>query len=98
LHFAACDLAIVQGGATSTLELTALRRPFIYFPIAGHSEQASVARMLAQHGAGVRMEFSKTTSAVLADKITTHLGIEVNYPDIPCNGARKAAELISQLL
>lgn len=31
-HFAACDLAIVQGGATSTLELTALRIPFIFFP------------------------------------------------------------------
>jgi len=97
-HFAACDLAIVQGGATSTLELTALRRPFIYFPIQGHSEQASVARMLEQHGAGVRMDFSKTTPAVLADKITAHLGTEVNYPDIPCNGAQKAAELISQLL
>jgi len=37
-HFAACDLAIVQGGATSTLELTALRKPFIYFPIEGHCE------------------------------------------------------------
>lgn len=30
-HFAASELSIVQGGATSTLELTALRRPFIYF-------------------------------------------------------------------
>jgi UDP:flavonoid glycosyltransferase YjiC (YdhE family) len=28
-HLAACDLAIVQGGGTTTLELTALRRPFI---------------------------------------------------------------------
>jgi len=97
-HFAACDLAIVQGGATSTLELTALRRPFIYFPIAGHSEQASVARMLEQHGAGVRMDFSKVTPAVLADKITSHLGSKMTYPEIPSNGAQKAAELISQLL
>ena len=45
-HFAICDLAIVQGGATSTLELTALGRPFIYFPLGGHSEQAGVARIL----------------------------------------------------
>ncbi|HUU59241.1 MAG TPA: hypothetical protein VMZ50_06845, partial [Phycisphaerae bacterium] len=29
-HLAACDLAIVQGGGTTTLELVALRRPFLY--------------------------------------------------------------------
>jgi UDP:flavonoid glycosyltransferase YjiC (YdhE family) len=97
-HFAACDLTIVQGGATSTLELTALRRPFIYFPIEGHSEQASVARMLAQHGAGVRMELAKTTPASLAEKIFAHLGKEVNYPVIPADGAEKAAQLIAGLL
>lgn len=97
-HFAACDLAIVQGGATSTLELTAIRRPFIYFPIEGHSEQAGVARMLAQHGAGIRMELSTTTPALLADKMVTHLGTDVNYPDIPCDGAHKSAELIAGLL
>jgi predicted glycosyltransferase len=97
-HFAACDLAIVQGGATSTLELTALRRPYIYFPIEGHSEQAGVARMLAQHGAGVRMELSKTTPDMLADKIIANLGKEVDYPEIPYDGARKAAELIAQLV
>jgi len=38
-HFAASDLAIVLGGATSTLELTALQRPFLYFPLEGHFEQ-----------------------------------------------------------
>lgn len=30
-HFAASDLAIIRGGATSTLELTALNRPFLFF-------------------------------------------------------------------
>jgi UDP:flavonoid glycosyltransferase YjiC (YdhE family) len=97
-HFAASDLAIVQGGATSTLELTALRRPFLYFPIAGHSEQAGVARMLAQHGAGIRMELLETTPSLLADTLITHLGNNLSYPGIPSNGAQKAAELISQLL
>ena len=38
-HFAASDLVIVQGGGTATLELTALRRPFLYFPLANHCEQ-----------------------------------------------------------
>lgn len=38
-HFAASDLCVVQGGGTTTLELTALRRPFLYFPLEGHAEQ-----------------------------------------------------------
>jgi UDP:flavonoid glycosyltransferase YjiC (YdhE family) len=37
-HFAACDAAVVQGGGTTTLELTALRRPFIYLPLENHFE------------------------------------------------------------
>ena len=38
-HLAACDLAIVQGGLTTAMELTANRRPFIYFPLKHHFEQ-----------------------------------------------------------
>ena len=38
-HLAACDLAVVQGGLTTTMELTAARRPFLYFPLAHHFEQ-----------------------------------------------------------
>src|SRR4029079_16272024 len=30
-HLAACDLAVVQGGLTTSMELTANRRPFLYF-------------------------------------------------------------------
>ena len=35
----ACDLAVVQGGLTTTMELVAGRRPFLYFPLANHFEQ-----------------------------------------------------------
>jgi predicted glycosyltransferase len=38
-HLAACDVAVVQGGLTTTMELTANRRPFLYFPLRGHFEQ-----------------------------------------------------------
>jgi hypothetical protein len=31
-HFAAADLVTSQGGGTTTLELTVLKRPFISFP------------------------------------------------------------------
>jgi predicted glycosyltransferase len=97
-HFAACDLAILQGGATSTLELTALRRPFLYFPIEGHCEQASVARMLTQHGAGIRMRLKETTPESLARIILDNIGKEVSYPHIPVDGAQKAARHIVKLL
>jgi len=98
-HFAASDLAIVQGGGTATLELTALRRPFLYFPLASHCEQQiHVAERLARHQAGVKMVYTQTTPEILADKVIANLEREVNYPPIPVNGAQKAAQLISQLL
>ena len=36
---AACDVAVVHGGLTTTMELTALGRPFLYFPLLHHFEQ-----------------------------------------------------------
>ncbi|MFH1119419.1 MAG: glycosyltransferase [Bacteroidota bacterium] len=97
-HFAACDLAIVQGGATSTFELTALRRPFIYFPLEGHCEQANVSRILSQRGAGIKMRLSETTPEILAVKIISTLGKELTYPDLPSDGASRAAHLLLELL
>lgn len=97
-HFAACDLAIVQGGATSTFELTVLRKPFIYFPIEGHFEQANVSRILTRRGAGVKLRLSKTSPELLADQILSTIGTNVTYPDIPKDGAQKAAQLLVNLL
>jgi predicted glycosyltransferase len=97
-HFAACDLAVVLGGGTSTLELTALQRPFLYFPLEGHFEQEiSVASRLARHRAGERMIFTQTTPAQLAEKVISHLGKDVDYAPIPTDGAQKAAKIITSL-
>jgi predicted glycosyltransferase len=98
-HLAASDLAIVQGGGTTTLELTALRRPFIFFPCEGDFEQESVVGgRLARHQAGTRMTFSRTTPQRLAEQIIAHIGRPVTYPSIPTDGAKRAAHLISELL
>jgi UDP:flavonoid glycosyltransferase YjiC (YdhE family) len=97
-HFAACDVAIVQGGATSTMELAALRRPFLYFPLPGHSEQAGVARNLRRRGAGVEMRRAETTPDSLAERIAGLLGREAGWPAIPADGAGRAADLIVSLL
>ena len=57
-HLAACDLAVVQGGLTTSMELTANRRPFLYFPLRHHFEQNfHVRHRLERHGAGRRMDF-----------------------------------------
>jgi UDP:flavonoid glycosyltransferase YjiC (YdhE family) len=98
-HLAASDLAIVQAGGTTTLELTALRRPFIYFPLEGHFEQnVVVAERLARHRAGRRLSFSETTPQQLADTVVQMLGGEASWPPIPADGAARAAELINGLL
>ena len=95
-HFAACDLAIVQAGGTTTSELTALRKPFLYFPLEGHFEQqVHVAGRLARHGAGGRMSYSKTNPSSLAEAVIANIGKEVDYPHIPSDGAQKAAELLT---
>ena len=98
-HFAASDLAIVQAGGTTTLELTALRRPFLYFPLEEHFEQqVHVAGRLERHGAGGRMRYSETTRSSLAAAIFANLGQEVPYPPIPTGGSRRAAELLARRL
>src|SRR5207247_4597670 len=43
-HHAAADLAIVQGGLMTTMELAAFRTPFLYFPLRNHFEQQFLDR------------------------------------------------------
>jgi predicted glycosyltransferase len=98
-HLAAADMAIVQGGGTTTLELTALRRPFIYFPLEGHFEQRfHVAGRIERHQAGLRMEYRETTPAGLAAAALSLIGKPAKYPPIRADGARRAAEVLSELL
>jgi predicted glycosyltransferase len=98
-HLAACDVAIVQGGGTTTLELTALRRLFIYFPLEDHFEQnLVVAKRLARHRAGQQLLYSQTTPERLAEAVYWQLGREANWPPIPTDGARRAAQLINELV
>jgi UDP-N-acetylglucosamine:LPS N-acetylglucosamine transferase len=97
-HLAVCDVAVVQSGGTTTLELTALRRPFIYFPLEGHFEQnLVVAKLLARPVAGKQLLYSRTTPERLAEAVVGQLGREASWPEIPTDGGRRAAELIHKL-
>ena len=98
-HHAAAHLAIVQGGLTTTMELAAFQTPFLYFPLRNHFEQNfHVARRLDRLGAGVRMDFDRTSVEELGEAIVEHLDKPVQYRDAPTGGTERAARLIAQLL
>ena len=98
-HYAACDVAVVVGGGTTTAELTALRRPFIFFPLENqYDQQIYIADRLARQGAGIKMRYYETTPKALADVIKNNIGKEVTWPLIRADGAEKAAKLIIEIL
>jgi pimeloyl-ACP methyl ester carboxylesterase/predicted glycosyltransferase len=97
--YAACDLAVIQGGLATAMELTALDRPFLYFPLKDHFEQQDfVSYRLERHRAGIRMDFDETDPARLAETIATHIGKPVKYRPVDTDGAEKAASLILEVL
>ncbi|HXX88172.1 MAG TPA: glycosyltransferase [Candidatus Acidoferrum sp.] len=98
-HYAACDMAVVVGGGTTTAELTALRRPFVFFPLENQfDQQLYVAERLARQGAGIKMRYFETTPESLANTIRTSIGKDVNWKPISVDGAQKAAKLINGFL
>jgi predicted glycosyltransferase len=98
-HLAACDLAVVQGGLTTAMELTANRRPFVYFPLAHHFEQKfHVHHRLQRHRAGRRMEFDSSTPESIAEAIAGEVDRELDYLPVETDGARRAAERLAEML
>jgi pimeloyl-ACP methyl ester carboxylesterase/predicted glycosyltransferase len=98
-HLAACDLAVVQGGLTTAMELTAAKRPFLYFPLRHHFEQRfHVAHRLDRYRAGRRMDFEDSTPDVIARAIAEEIGRDVDYRPVEADGARLAAQRIAELL
>ena len=98
-HLAACDLAVVQGGLTTSMELAANQRPFLYFPLRHHFEQNfHVRHRLANYGAGRAMDFETADAGVIAQAIAEEIGREVDYRPVETDGAARAAALIAELL
>ena len=98
-HLAACDLAVVQGGLTTSMELTAQKRPFLYFPLRHHFEQNfHVRHRLDRYGAGRRMDFDDSPPERIAAAIAEEIGREVTYRDVEVDGAARAARRLVELL
>ncbi len=98
-HLAVCDLAIVQGGLTTAMELTASQRPFIYVPLRHHFEQNfHVRHRLDRYGAGRCMQFDECSREGLAEAIVAEIGRDIAYLPVAPGGAGRAAAMIAELL
>ncbi len=99
-YLAACDLAVVQGGLTTCMELTALGKPFVYVPLRHHFEQNfHVRRRLDQYGAGTCMDYTEATDPdALAEAIAKEVTREVAYLPVETDGAARAAALLADLV
>ncbi len=98
-HLAACDLAVVQGGLTTTMELAAARRPFLYFPLRNHFEQnRHVRHRLKRYGAGRYMDYATSTPELIAEAIASELDRPIDYRPVETDGAARAAALVAQVI
>jgi len=97
-HLAACDLALVQGGLTTTMELAAAGTPFLYFPLRNHFEQNfHVAHRLDQYNAGRKMIFAECNPDVIAGAMVEEISKQRSVLPVEANGAVRAATMLSEL-
>ncbi len=99
-HLACCDLALVQGGLSTTMELVATRRPFLSFPLQRHFEQCvHVRQRLANYAADRSMDYAATLDPnLLAQRALAALHEPVRYRPVETDGAARAALRIAQVL
>jgi predicted glycosyltransferase len=99
LRLAAADLAVVQGGLTTCMELTSARVPFLYFPLHNHFEQnIHVRHRLERYGAGRMMSFAESNADAIAAAVVAELGRVVAYRPVENDGHVRAAERLSHLI
>ena len=99
-HLAACDLALVQGGLTTCMELTAAGTPFLYFPLKNHFEQNfHVAHRLDR--------YRRRTAHGVRDLDAGHdcrrdgccvAGAAPDFKPVEADGAARAARMLAELI
>lgn len=98
-HLACSDLALVQGGLSTCMELVATRRAFLSFPLRRHFEQGiHVRKRLANYGADSAVEYASVTAESLAEKALTRMHSPVRYQPVETDGAARAARTIAEVL
>ncbi|WP_315098388.1 alpha/beta fold hydrolase [uncultured Cellulomonas sp.] len=99
-YLAACDVAVVQGGLTTTMELTALNKPFVYVPLRHHFEQnLHVRKRLDRYEAGRHLAYEDATDPdALAEAIVKEASRDVRYRPVATDGAARAAAMLADLV
>jgi predicted glycosyltransferase len=100
LRLAAADVAVVQGGLTTTMELTAARVPFLYVPLQHHFEQnLHVRHRLERYRAGQCLSYDEASDPqALAEAIVKQIGTDVAYRPVETDGAARAAAMLAELV
>jgi len=94
-HLACADLALVQGGLSTCMELVATRRPFLSFPLERHFEQCiHVRNRLHNYCADCSVRFREVSPGELAERALKTMFAPVAYERVETDGARRAAEHI----
>ena len=94
-HLACADLALVQGGLSTCMELVATRRPFLNFPLERHFEQCiHVQNRLHNYCADCAVRFRDLTAGELAERALRAMHEPVNYKVVETDGAARAAREI----
>ena len=98
-HLACADLALVQGGLSTCMELVATQRPFLSFPLRHHFEQCvHVRQRLLNYQADNSVDYHNTTAAELADRALAAMHAPVRYRPVETGGAAHAARRILHVL
>jgi len=97
---AACDVAVVQGGLTTCMELTAAGTPFVYVPLRHHFEQnIHVRRRLQQYGAGICLPYEQASiPELLAGAVLDAVATTPRHRTVETDGAQRAASMLAELL
>jgi hypothetical protein len=95
---AACDVALVQGGLSTTMELAAAGTPFVYVPLRGHFEQnRHVRHRLRRYRAGRCVTWDEATPGHLADELSAVMRSKRRPRPVETDGAQRAAAMLADL-
>lgn len=98
-HLACADLALVQGGLSTCMELVATRRPFLSFPLERHFEQCiHVRHRLHNYCADCAVRFKELTADELAQRALRAMHEPVAYRSVESDGAARAAKEIVSVM
>jgi predicted glycosyltransferase len=94
-HLACSDLALVQGGLSTCMELVATQRRFLSFPLERHFEQCiHVTHRLRNYCADCAVRFRELTTEALAERALAAMHSPVAYKPVETDGAARAARQI----